>query len=359
MACNGRTAQSKAPEPSSQPQAAAKTPAPAVTLPDDVWRGVCFAHSWERGGNKGYGSDESGEALDHLATVGVDWISVTPFGFMRDITDLEVQGEHSQKGPPGAETRERIVQVVEQAKSRNMNVMLKPHIWIHGGKWRGRIKPTTAQGKLDWKTWWDSHDEWIMYYARVAEELKIASLVIGLELHTAVKAHPERLIGLAKKVREVYDGHVTYSANWNEPVPVSVWQALDSVGVQFYPPLAKTRGVFDEPAVRSKLRVRLDEWAAMADRAAKPLIITEVGYRSAEIAVSHPNAWPEKMKADLDQQMQERAYQVFFSELARTPQLKGVFLWKYFTNAQTDEEGPTGFSPRGKPAESVIRRAFD
>ncbi len=354
MACNGQRAPSKVPPPTivAAPQVA------EVQLPPDVWRGICYAHSWERDGIGGYGSEASAAALDHLATIGVDWVSITPFGFMGDTDEVTVRGEHTEAGPAGAETSARVIAVVEQARSRHMKVMLKPHIWIRGGKWRGHIKPLNADGNLDWMAWWDSHDAWVMHYARLAATLNVEAFVVALELHSAVQAHPERLIALAAKVREVYTGHITYSANWNEPVREDVWRAMDSVGVQFYPPLAAKRGTFVESEVRQKLRKYLDEWNAVAERVDKPLVITEVGYRSADIAVSHPNAWPEKMKAKTDDARQAQAYAVFFDELARTPRLGGVFLWKYFTNSHTTEEGPSGFSTLGKPAEAVVESAF-
>lgn len=340
-----------------EPVASASTPEVAA-LPSDVWRGVCFAHSWERGGVRGYGSEASAEALDHLSGVGVDWISITPFGFMPDLNTPAIRGEHNADTPRGAESRVRLEAVVRQARERDMKVMLKPHIWIRGGKWRGRIKPLNEDGELAWDAWWDSHDAWILYYAELSQALEVESLVIGLELHTAVQAQPERLIALADKVRAVYDGHITYSANWNEPVPKSVWRAIDSVGVQFYPPLVDERDSRSIVEMKTSVREHLSDWSAVADDVARPLVITEVGYRSADLAVRHPNAWPEKHTADLDHELQATAYRVLFDAIAETPSVRGIFLWKYFTDRTTDEEGPTGFSPRGKPAEDVIRRAF-
>lgn len=335
------------------------TPPTATTLSEDVWQGVCFAHSWEAGGKRGYGSEDSASALDHLSEIGVDWVSITPFGFMPDLNTPAIRGEHNSRSPRGAESEERLRAVVSQARDRDIQVMLKPHIWIRGGKWRGQIKPLNDRGQLDWSAWWDSHDEWILHYAKLSQELGLESLVIGLELHTAVQAHPERLVALAGKVRDVYDGHITYSANWNEPVPKSVWKSLDSVGVQFYPPLTDERSSRNVSEMRDSLRQHLDTWSKVAADVDKPLVITEVGYRSADLAVRHPNAWPEKHAADVDDSLQRVAYAVLFEALADTPNLGGVFLWKYFTDASTEEEGPTGFSPRGKPAEDVIRNAFD
>src|SRR5947207_12985491 len=42
-------------------------------------RGVCYAHSLRAG--RGYGSADSEQALRHLAALGVNWISITPFAF--------------------------------------------------------------------------------------------------------------------------------------------------------------------------------------------------------------------------------------------------------------------------------------
>ncbi len=336
-----------------------QTPAePGVRpLPAQVWRGACFAHNWQDDGERGYGTDASADALDYLVDHNYDWISITPFGFMPDTEANFVRGEHTDDAPRGSEKVERLVAVTRQARERGLRVMLKPHIWIRGGKWRGAIQPKNDRGELDWDGWWDSHDEWILFYADLAQRLQLDALVIGLELHTAVQHAPERLVALAARVRRRYDGHITYSANWNEPVDEKVWVALDSVGVQFYPPLVDGSEASDA-RVRASLREHLDHWSGVARRADKPLVITEVGYRSAALALRHPNAWPEKHAADPDPALQTRAYRLFLDELRATPAIGGVFLWKIFTDSNTDEEGPDGFSPRGKPAESVIRRAF-
>jgi len=333
--------------------------APAsVTLPDGVWRGACLAHNWQERGARGYGTEASAEVLDHLASIDVDWISVTPFGFMTDQKSNLVEGEHNRTPPDGAERAERLERVLEQARARGIKVMLKPHIWIRGGKWRGAIKPANEAGEPDWDGWWDSHDAWILYYAELAERNGIEALVIGLELHSAVRQSPERLVQLANKVRAIYRGHITYAANWNEPVPDDVWRAVDSIGVQFYPPLTKARGAVDPAELRGSLRTHLSHWEVVAERTNRPLVITEVGYRSADLAARLPNAWPENINGSTDEALQKEVYRLFFEELRRTKRLGGVFLWKYFTDRNTDEEGPTGFTPRGKPAEAVIREAF-
>ena len=55
---------------------------------------------------------------------------------------------------------------------------------------------------------------------------------------------------------------------------------------------------------------------------------------------------------------QATAYRVFFAGVAARPNIRGVYLWKWFTDPDTGEEGPGGFSPRGKPAAAVLQEVF-
>ena len=54
-----------------------------LTLKPDVMRGVCYAHTYEDRGQHGYGTPTSEASLDELKKLGVDWVSLTPFGFMK------------------------------------------------------------------------------------------------------------------------------------------------------------------------------------------------------------------------------------------------------------------------------------
>ena len=57
-------------------------------------------------------------------------------------------------------------------------------------------------------------------------------------------------------------------------------------------------------------------------------------------------------------QTQAQAYEVLMADVAARPWIHGLYIWKWFTNPDTREEGPRGFSPRGKLAEAVLRRAY-
>ncbi len=329
-------------------------------LPNQTLRGVCLAHNWQWGGMRGYGTESSAEALAHLDSVGVNSISATPFGYMPSLEATHVRGEHSGDGIFAGETKARLVRLAEQTKERGMSLVLKPHIWVEGGLWRGHIKPI-SDGALDWASWWTSYTNFIVYYARLAEEVGAAVFVVGVELASAIEHDPKPMLAMIARVREVYSGHLTYAANWNEPVPDSIWEALDSVGVQFYAPLSKEKTDPPLTELRDGVRTNIKPWVEVANRVKRPLSLTEVGFRSARSAVRYPSAWPEKTNdywSTPNPELQEKAYQALFLELANVQELHSVYVWKYFTDKDTDEEGPDGFSPRNKLAEHVLKKAY-
>ncbi len=327
-------------------------------LPERVARGVCYAHSWELRGKRGYGTDTSAETIAHMKDVGVEWLSITPFGWMSTLSSTTIGGEHAKGSfmPPGAESKDRVAGVFTQARAAGMKVILKPHIWIGRGEWRGSIAPEGG----DWASWWKSYRTFILYYAEMAERLDAEAFVVGVELVSALEAHPEEFARTVAEVRKVYSGKITYSANWDELHPPKLWRQLDAVGVQLYPPLS------DDPApsiadLCAALKPHLETWTTLAADADRPLWLTEVGYKSAPTAVKEPFGWPENLPKELrasDERLQARAYRALFEEVARHERVEAVYLWKYFTDPDTDEEGDFGFSPRGKQAEEVMRKAF-
>jgi len=356
---------------SSATSATSAAPAPAAAdssapLPDAIWRGVCLAHSWQDGGRSGYGSEANAQTLDHLKSIGVQWLSVTPFGWMSSVHDVHVTGEHQGQMPGAGESAARMSALAKQARERGFKLMLKPHIWIRGGQWRGHISPRSttkdAAQATDWEAWWSSYREFILYYARQAEALKVEVLVMGVELVSALREDRDgaQLKRTIQAIRQVYSGALTYSANWDEVLEPSRWAMLDYVSVQLYGPLSDAAKPTRAELV-SALVQQLASWSKTAAAAKRPLLITEVGYKSAPSAVREPFAWPERLPPEErhpDEPLQALAYEALFEALAKTPHLKGVFIWKYFTNAGSDEEGVMGFSPRGKQAERVIQAAY-
>jgi hypothetical protein len=323
------------------------SPSQAAPLADEVQRGVCLAHSWENGGEHGYGSATSSGTLDELKELGVQWISLTPFGFMNSLQSESVEhvGERS-----GGERDERVRAEIQAARDRGIQTLLKPHIWVGRGEWRAELAPS------DWLAWFRSYREWILIYARIAEEESVPILAIGTELRSSAH-HADEWRALIDDIRGVYSGELTYCANWDSVDAVSFWDAVDYIGVQFYPPLASNPDASAEE-MGVQLRGHLERLELVSERVERPVLLTEVGYKATRDTAVRPYEWTERSASPVDEAAQALAYEVLFHEVADQPWIRGLYIWKWFTNPDTHEEGPRGFSPRGNPAEVILRRAF-
>ena len=318
----------------------------SVRLPAGVQRGVSFAHNYQGGGARGYGSEVARGQLDELRALGATWVSVTPFLFASSLQDEGVQRVTHRAG----ETDDRTRQVIHDARERGLRVLLKPHLWVRGGAWRAELAPP------DWGAWFDAYQAVVLHYAELAQQEGVALLAVGTELRSSLR-HTERWRALIAAVREIFGGELVYCANWDAAEDVRFWDALDYVGVQFYPSLADAPTT-DERAMALRLDEALDRLQVLHERTGRPVLLTEFGYKSARGAEVRPYEWTERSDAPLDLEAQARAYRVFFGRVRERDFVRGVYLWKWFTDPDTQEEGPRGFSPRGKPALEVLRRAF-
>jgi hypothetical protein len=307
---------------------------------------MCYAHAWHDGIAKGYGTPVSRASLERLRKLGVDSISLTPFGFAQSLDDDTV---HLATNWKGGETDVALAAETRQAHALGLRVMLKPHIWIRHGEWIGeqRFASSTAFAR-----WFASYRAFILHYADLAEAEHIEWLAIGTELKRAAARDLARWTMLIAEIRAAYHGQLTYAANWDEDAVV-FWDLVDAVGVQEYePPTSKHGASLDElRAGWQRIGAKLE---ALAKKTGKPLIVTELGYRAVRDAAIAPSTWPESERAAVfDGEHQALCYRAALEALDGKAWLRGVYLWKWFTDS-ADEHGPTDFSPAGKPAERVL-----
>lgn len=312
-----------------------------------VAHGVCLAHTWRDGEEAGYGTPMSERTLERLEKLGVDAVSLTPFGFMRSATSDEVILVREHRG---GETDAAVAAQARQAHALGMRVMLKPHVWIRGGEWIGSLAlPDDAA----WARWFASYRAFIVHYARLAEAEHMEALTLGVELKSASGRDRPRWASIIADVRAVYHGRLLYAANWDEADHVVFWDLVDAVGVDEYQPLTTKKGA-SLAELRQGWKAVTARLAALAARTHKPIVITELGYRARADAAMDPSLWPERDgNAQFDGAQQAACYRAALEALTAAPFVRGIYVWKWFTDS-SDEDGPTDFSPAGKPAESVL-----
>ncbi|MGE5176412.1 MAG: glycoside hydrolase family 113 [Hyphomicrobiales bacterium] len=315
-------------------------------------RGVCLAHIHRR--DLGYGSDRSRATLERLHGLGVDWISLTPFGYQPNVHAPRIvfRGDRSLGDSS-------LVRETRAARALGIRTMIKPHLW-GGDFWRGHWAGDIAMSdEADWDAWFHDYAAFILHFARVAEAARADAYCVGCELVQTTRAHPERWRALIRDVRAVYHGKVTYAANWyGEYDRIPFWDDLDWIGVNAYFPLSRAATPTPEEIARSWDRIapRLE---AVARRYDRPILFTEVGFRSVDRAAATPSDWPE---FDEDPKpnaaAQAAAYEGTFRALWGRPWMAGFFWWKYYTTPGYEEPEEIDFTPRGKPAEAVLARYY-
>ena len=315
--------------------------APAASAaPEGRMRGVC----WEAARRI------DATNLAPLRELGVDWISQTPFGWAPSLTSTEIRYE-SSSGLWG-ETDDGLVKTGAWARALGIKTLLKPHLWVRHGEWPGDIAMTTDEG---WKQWFAAYESFILHYARLAEANRFEALAVGTELGKTT-GHTAEWKRIVSRVRAVYHGKLTYCANWNdEPERVDFWDELDFIGVQAYYPLAD----LDRPSkdeITAKWVPIAAKLAALSKRTGKPIVFTEVGFKSHDGSLKEPWLW--ETNGSVDVELQKDAFAAMFEVFWQRPWFGGTFVWKWHPALHPGGRHDRDFTPQGKPAISVIKAYY-
>ena len=315
--------------------------------------------------------------LEGIQQNGVNYVSQTPFGYQTNYQQPEIQTFFDDHRMAWGESDAGLIHTAELAREKGISSMMKPHLWMRTqeGVWRSDIAMNSEE---EWQQWFENYRHFILHYAEVAEAGRMESLCIGTELHQTVKQRPDDWRALIREIRKVYHGKLTYAANFNrEYQDVTFWDELDYIGIQGYFPLTKS----ENPTVAELLEGWKDHAAEIekvSKQYNKPVIFTEIGYKSTKDAAIRPWEWPDHRTAsaeDTSYVTQARCYEAMFQTFAGKEWMHGYFIWKWhpgkFALSSEEEaerqariakwkaESPSiGFSPQGKPAEGVMVKWF-
>ncbi|MFY0606172.1 MAG: hypothetical protein JXR10_05625 [Cyclobacteriaceae bacterium] len=282
-----------------------------------------------------------------VQSVNAEWVAVIPFGFSKQgQPQLHFNSERQWWGERVDGTKV----LVELAQKCGLKVMIKPHVWV-SRFWIGEYDLET---EADWLIWEQEYRKYIMTYAQLAAETKAEMLCIGTEIKFAATQRPEYWSQLADDIREVYDGKLTYAANWDSFSAITFWDKLDYIGVDAYFPLVHE----DNPEVADIVEAWApikEELRAFGQKYERPILFTEYGYQSANGAAG--NHW-EVDKSQLNMQAQANSYQALYEAFSDEPWFVGGFFWKWHFLGDHGGPGNGDFTPQNKPAAQVIAREF-
>lgn len=331
---------------------------PSISIPNhEKHRGVCWV---------GSSRIVTKSELDDLVSKNINWISQTPFGWQRGHDNPEIGTNHGGQGQVWWGERDEGLKTTTQfAKANGIKTILKPHIWLRdeGGKWRGEIKMKSEE---DWQSWFAAYENFIMHYAKVAEEAEMEMLCIGTELHQTCVEREADWRKLIAKIRTVYSGPLTYAANFSgEYEDVKFWDALDFIGVQAYFPLTTEEEASTEQ-LRKGWQKPINDLKQFSKKYNKPILFTEVGYKSTKDTGIDPWKWPQRLSETereeiFSEQTQANAYEALFAEVMDEPWFAGVHIWKWYPGYNESRRSNSfniDFTPQNKLAEQVITEAF-
>jgi len=252
---------------------------------------------------------------------------------------------------------------IEVAHALGFKVFLKPHIWMHNpakGKWRSDIFPT-SEG--NWNTWQKNYREFILLYAKIAEENNVEMFCVGTELSRLTLEKSDFWKTLIQDVRRVYSGKLTYAANWrNEFEKITFWEDLDYIGIQAYFPLTKN----NNPSVKQiseGWQKHLLSMEQVHEKFNRNILFTEMGYKSTADSAIKPWEWIENYSNPKDlvsNETQANCYKAFFGQVWDKEWFEGVHIWQLRSDyVEGDTYLNLDFTPQGKLAEAVISKGFD
>jgi hypothetical protein len=102
----------------------------------------------------------------------------------------------------------------------------------------------------------------------------------------------------------------------------------------------------------------IDSIATTYDR---PVVFTEIGYRSTIDAAIAPWQWPTRpleIADEADLTVQASCYEAFFRTFWQEDWCGGAYFWKWFPRLRSNSKFYQNFTPQNKPAERVMAKWY-
>lgn len=287
-----------------------------------------------------------------VVKIGANYTAIMPFGFMRSVAHPEIV--HNTNRQWFGETKAGAKQYIETLKKSKIKIMIKPQIWVWHGEFTGKIE---MANETDWQNFENSYSKFILEYATLAKETNAELFCIGTELEGFVNQRPEYWHQLIIEIRKVYNGPLTYAANWDEFKRTPFWNQLDYIGVDAYFPVSdKQTPTIEECKTGWQSHKTLIK--SISETHNKPVLFTEYGYRSMDFTGKEP--WDsDHTNTSLNFEGQANATQALFEEFWNEEWFAGGFVWKWFHNYENSGgDNDNQFTPQNKPVEIVIKSYY-
>lgn len=296
-----------------------------------------------------FGSPSFNQSVSNAKSAGANYITLIIPYYQSNVGSTDI-------GPGwNTPTDEDLTAAISYIHGQGLHVVLKPHLDSYDGQWRAHINP----GDRD--TWFKNYGAVLTHLATLAAANSVEGICIGTELinmstDTSNGTNAGHWKDLISSVRSIYSGFLTYSANWgggnfeDEKSHISFWSQLDYIGMSAYFNLNSSNNVSDLQSAWTGYDQ--GQIKPLSDKYGKPVLFTEIGYRS--VTNAHYSPWNSTMGGGYDPTEQANDYTALFNYWNNRSYLAGIYLWEWNTNPQAGGSGDTGYTPQNKPAQDVM-----
>jgi len=291
------------------------------------------------------------QLIPEIAALGADTVELIVHGWQEHAGSLDLRIDARKTAG-----EKELGQLCDLATQHGLRVILMPVVLLdapRNNEWRGKIIPSGH----DWDTWFKRYNNFIQYFARIAERHKVAVLMVGSEL-IKTEVYADRWVRIIEEVRQNYRGKLGYSANWDhyQTTKIAFWDKLDYVGMTSYYELAKAPNPAKDEVDLNWAKFKR-EIVAFGHEVKKPIIFTEAGWCSQEGAAHEGwNYYANQKASSAGHIEQAMLYESFIQAWETQPEVGGIIWWEWDTTAGGKDD--FNYTPRNKPAERLLRQLF-
>ncbi|MBP9686411.1 MAG: hypothetical protein KBD66_01260 [Candidatus Doudnabacteria bacterium] len=301
-----------------------------------------------------FGSERYKQSIQHLQATGANYLTLV-------IPYYQFTQYDPAMGPGWNTPSDNSLKAgIKYAHEHGLQVMLKPHLEAYDASWRAFINTSDREG------WFRTYGAMLRHYAGIAQEAGVAQFCIGTELINMASdfanlSNSTQWKALIHSLRTIYHGSLTYSANsdpsadWNnEKKYIGFWSELDMAGISAYYGLPRNGS--GSTLTTAWDTIRQSDIEPFAYAVNKPLLFTEIGYRSVDGALTQP--WNYNLSGQPDEQEQADAYEAVFSYWNEYEYIAGIHWWDWEPNPDAGGTGNINYTPQHKRAEAVLTNWF-
>ena len=286
-------------------------------------------------------SQDSNRSLAKARADGCNWIALCVWWFQNNVSSTTIESDYTRYSA----TPESVVHAINQCHEQGMKVMLKPMVDCRDGDWRGDINPSDD--------WFSAYQEFISFWAQIAEEHQVELFCIGCEL-TKTVSWSSSWKNIIRNTRTHYTGPLIYAANHGNEKNVGWWNDLDYIGIDAYYPLTnKNDPTLNELKTAWENRANsLENWLNSNWQKMK-IVFAEVGYQSVD-GTNRTPWWTDPSSHTMDFPEQAECYEALLSVCRERSWWLGAFWWNWETDPDGGGEDDPYWTPMNKPAEDIM-----